>query len=135
MVLGIANPLIDSFASLVDIFANTYSMYRGVRKSHEAILSMSSQTKNESLRAQLKRFRAELVEIEKLDDRLATIDFKRRLYVHSPLSRKLNQKKYVYTTLVECFDISNGITDRDYRSLKKSSDIDHNMMSDQRINR
>lgn len=55
---------------------------------------MAIQANNESLRAYLKQFLAKLVEIEKSYDRLATMGFKQGLYVYSPLSQKLNKKKY-----------------------------------------
>ncbi|RXH80798.1 hypothetical protein DVH24_004712 [Malus domestica] len=74
------------------------------------------QSKEESLRTYIKRFQAEVAEVEKPDNRLATMvfnrgAFKQGLHVHSPLSEKLNKRKYDYITLVECFDIVDDLMD------------------------
>lgn len=57
--------------------------------------------------------------MEKSDDRMATIVFKRGLYIYSPLSQKLNKRKYDYTTLEECFDIADNLTDWDDKSRRQ----------------
>ncbi|RXH71485.1 hypothetical protein DVH24_018840 [Malus domestica] len=44
------------FENLANILTNTYSVYRDVCKRHEAMFSMTAQTKDESLRAYLKQF-------------------------------------------------------------------------------
>lgn len=69
------------------------------------------QFKDESLRTYLKRFQAELAEVEKPDGKLAIMTFKQGLYVHSPLSQKLNKGKHDYATLAEFFDIIDALTD------------------------
>lgn len=51
-----------------------------------------------------------MVEVEKPDDKLATMVFKQGLYVHSLPSQKLNKRKYNNLTLVKCFDIVNDLT-------------------------
>lgn len=71
---------------------------------------MAAQSKDESLWAYLKRFCLELAKVERLDDKLATMAFKQALYVHSPLSQKINKRKYDYATLAECFNVANGLT-------------------------
>lgn len=101
---------IGCFESLADIFTNTYSVYRYVCKHHEAIFNMAAQSKDESLKAYLKRFCLELAKVERPDDRLATMVFKQTFYVHSPLSQKLNKRKYDYATLAKCFDVVNELT-------------------------
>ncbi|KAB2626960.1 hypothetical protein D8674_020578 [Pyrus ussuriensis x Pyrus communis] len=63
------------------------------------------------LRTYLKRFQAELAEVEKPDGKLAIMTFKQGLYVHSPLSQKLNKGKHDYATLAEFFDIIDALTD------------------------
>lgn len=102
---------IDYFETLADIFTNTYSVYRDICKHHEDMFRMVNQSKDESLRIFLKRFRVELAEVEKPYDRLATITFKRGLYIYSPFSQKSNKRKYDYTTLAKCFDITDDLTD------------------------
>ncbi|KAM1000128.1 hypothetical protein ACFX13_006929 [Malus domestica] len=78
---------IDCFESLANIFTNTYSMYRDMRKHHKAICRMAPQSRDESLITYMRHFRVQLAEVKKPDDRLPTMAFKQRLYVHSPLSR------------------------------------------------
>ncbi|CAN6557546.1 unnamed protein product [Malus baccata var. baccata] len=75
IVLKIVSPY-----DLTNIFPITYYVYCDVRNVMRPFFSMSTQTMNEIFRAYLKRSCAELVEIEKLDDRLTTMDFKQGLY-------------------------------------------------------
>ncbi|KAM1996389.1 hypothetical protein ACFX15_029341 [Malus domestica] len=77
---------IDYFETLVNLFTNTNFVYRDVRKHHEAMFRLLPQTRDESLRAYLKHFRTELAEVQKLDDKLVTIAFKRSIYVHLLIS-------------------------------------------------
>lgn len=67
---------INNFKTFVDMFTKTFIIYRDVRKLREAIFSMKPQSKNKSLRNYLKQFRTELAEVEKPNDRLATMAFK-----------------------------------------------------------
>ncbi|RXI09168.1 hypothetical protein DVH24_023329 [Malus domestica] len=76
MVLRTGNRFSGYFKSLVDIFMNTYSVYREVRKHHEAMFRMTLQSKDKSLKTYLKIFQAELAKVEKPDDKLATMAFK-----------------------------------------------------------
>lgn len=80
---------------------------------------MAAQSKDESIYAYLKQFRAKLVEVEKHNDRLTIMAFKHALYAYSPLSQKLNKKMYDYVTLVECFDIVDDLSDWDDKTRKK----------------
>ncbi|KAB2612117.1 hypothetical protein D8674_039694 [Pyrus ussuriensis x Pyrus communis] len=92
---------------------------------------MTAQAKNESLKAYLKQFHAELVKIEKSNDRLATMVFKQGLYIHSPLSQKLKKKKYDYTILTKCFDIADDLIDSEINS-ERELDPDHDRRSNRR---
>ncbi|KAB2626865.1 hypothetical protein D8674_020483 [Pyrus ussuriensis x Pyrus communis] len=65
---------IDCYETLPDVFINTYSVYRDVCKRHKVMFRIVPQSKEE----------IELIEVEKPNDRLATMVFKRMLYVHSP---------------------------------------------------
>ncbi|XP_068339016.1 uncharacterized protein [Pyrus communis] len=78
---------IDCFESLANIFTNTYSMYRDIRKRHKAICRMAPQSRDKGLITYLRHFCVQLAEVEEPDDRLPTMAFKQRLYVYSPLSR------------------------------------------------
>lgn len=91
--------LIDCFKNLVNIFTNTYLVYHDVQKRHEAIFIMVAQIKDKILMAYLKWFHSKLTDVERLQDRLATMAYKQRLYVNSHFSHKLNKKKYDYATL------------------------------------
>lgn len=48
--------------------------------------------------------------MEKSNDKLATMAFKQGMYVLSLISQKLNKMKHDYATLIECFDISDNLT-------------------------
>lgn len=111
MVLRTASRFIGYFESLANIFMNTYSVYHEVRKHHEAMFRITLQSKDKSVKTYLKCFIAELVEVEKSDDMLATMVFKQSMYVHSPFPSKLNKRKHDYATLVKCFDITGDLTD------------------------
>lgn len=79
------------------------------------------------------RFRAKLIEVEKPDNRLATMKFKRDFYVHSHLSQKLNMMKYNYVTLVECFHITNNLTDWDKKRRRTAIELDYSRKIDRRM--
>lgn len=87
MVSELPAKSIDYFESLVNMFTDTYLVYRDIRKSHEAKFRMIPHTKDKTLWIYLKRFWAELAEVEKFDDKLATMAFKQGLYVYSPFLR------------------------------------------------
>lgn len=97
---------IDCFESLADLFTNTY----------------------------LKRFRAKLAKVEKLDDRLPSMAFEQGFYVHFSLSKKLNKRKYDYATLIECFDMANDLTDWNDKIRKTVADADYAKNVDRRKN-
>ncbi|CAN6552235.1 unnamed protein product [Malus baccata var. baccata] len=88
---------------LANIFTNTYSVYYDVHKCHETILKIY-----------LKHFCTELVEIEKPDDRLAIMAF----------------KKYDYATLVECL---NDLTDWDDKTRRRIVEPNYFKSADRRI--
>lgn len=80
------------------------------------MLKKDPQSRDGSLMIYLKCLCTEIVEIEKPDDRLATMAFKQGMYVHSPFSYKLNKRKYDYATLVECL---NDLTDWDDKTRRR----------------
>ncbi|RXH87758.1 hypothetical protein DVH24_034658 [Malus domestica] len=48
------------------------------------------------------------------------------------LNKQLNKKKYDYTTLAECFDVADDLTDWDDKTQKKISNQDHTKSSDRK---
>lgn len=86
--LELLSLLIDNFETLVNTFTNTFSVYHDVRKYHKAVFNMKPQCKNEILMNYWKRFRVKLADVKKPDDKLAMMDFKQGIYIHSALSQK-----------------------------------------------
>lgn len=62
-----------------------------------------------------------LAEVERLDNILTTMAYKQGLYVNSPFSQKLNEKKYNYATLAKCLTSLIGTTKPKGRFLIKTA--------------